>query len=265
MLTELSKQFPKVKQHNLQALVLHVMSFSDISQIIAHNRKLTLQEFSVLTQHIEEYLSGKPLEYITGRCNFYGIDFIVNENVLIPRIETELLVEMAISKIGNTPHKVLDLCTGSGAIAISIAKHCKNIEITAVDISTKALEICKQNIQKHNVEGRVKTLELNVLEKMPNGNFDFILSNPPYIETATIQTLEDGVKNFEPHIALDGGDDGLIFYKKFKEYASLIKNCTFIFEIGFNQGNTVHSIFKEFNPQIIKDFNHNNRVVCFDV
>ena len=265
MFTELSKQFPKVKQHNLQALVLHVIGLSDISQIIAHNRKLTLQEFSVLTQHIKEYLSGKPLEYITGRCNFYGIDFIVNNNVLIPRIETELLVERAINKIGNAKCKVLDLCTGSGVIAVSIAKYCRNAEITAVDISTKALEICKKNIHKHNVKGQTHTLEHDILKQLPSGNFDFILSNPPYIETATIQNLEDGVKNFEPHLALDGGTDGLIFYKKFKEYASLVKNCVFMFEIGFNQKNAICEIFKEFNPQIIKDFNHNNRIVCFDV
>ena len=127
----------------------------------------------------------------------------------------------------------------------------------------QALEICKKNIQKHNVELQVNTLECNVLEQIPSGNFDFILSNPPYIETATIQMLDDTVKNFEPHIALDGGVDGLVFYKKFKEYASLVKNCTFMFEIGFNQGEVVCTIFKEFNPQIIQDFNGNDRIVRF--
>ena len=252
-----------VKSHVLHVLILHLMGLSDISQVIAHDKKLTVRELSILAQYIEEHLSGKPLEYITGRCNFYGIDFIVSENVLIPRIETELLVEMGIKEIGSASCKVLDLCTGSGAIAVSVAKHCKNAEITAADVSLQALEICKQNIQQHNVEWQVKTLECNVLEQIPSGNFDFIFSNPPYIETATIQMLDDMVKNFEPHIALDGGTDGLIFYKKFKEYASFMKNCIFMFEIGFNQGSAVYKIFKEFNPQIIQDFNGNNRIVRF--
>ena len=265
MFIELYKQFPGVKPHLLQALVLHVMALEDVSQIITHNRNLNHQEFSLLKHYLTEHLDGKPLEYITGKCNFYGIDFIVNNDVLIPRIETELLVERAINKIGNAKCKVLDLCTGSGVIAVSIAKYCRNAEITAVDISTKALEVCKQNIHKHNVKGQTHTLEHDILKQLPSGNFDFILSNPPYIETAIIQNLEDSVKNFEPYLALDGGTDGLIFYKKFKEYASLVKNCVFMFEIGFNQKNAICEIFKEFNPQIIKDFNHNNRIVCFDV
>jgi release factor glutamine methyltransferase len=264
-LADTYRLFPNTPPRVIQALLLHVLGVDDISHLITSQTPLTPQQMENLQKCVDEHAQGRPLEYITKKCGFYAMEFIVSESVLIPRIETELLVEIAIKEIGNKKCKVLDLCTGSGAIAVAVAQHCPNAEILAVDISPQALEVCRQNIEKFNLQTQMDAVQMNVLEKIPSGFFDYILSNPPYIETETIPTLENSVKNFEPHLALDGGADGLIFYKKFYEYASSIKNTVFIIEIGYNQGNVVHEIFKIFNPRIIKDYNSHNRIIQFVV
>ncbi len=264
-LFEIYRLFPEIPTNVIQTLLLYVLSIDDISYFITKNTLLASEELSLLTKCIEEYTQGRPLEYITKKCGFYAMKFIVDESVLIPRIETELLVEMAIAEIGQKKCRVLDLCTGSGVIAVSVARHCQNAEILAVDICRNALEICRQNIKKFNLHAQVKTVQMNVLEEIPQGEFQYVLSNPPYIETETILTLANTVKNFEPHLALDGGTDGLMFYKKIYKYASSMKNTVFIMEMGYNQGNAIHEIFRKFNPYIIKDYNNNDRIIKFAV
>lgn len=263
VIQNLRNSFPSVKVAILQKLLMHTTGVDDISRLLTQNLSLTQLQTATLHENIQAYCQGKPIEYITGLCNFYGMDFSVNQHTLIPRIETELLVEMAITEIGNNHCKVLDLCTGSGAIAVAVAKHCPNAKVIAVDVSSQALSVCQANIKKFSLQKQIQAFQMNILEQIPQGIFDVILSNPPYIETATIFTLSPTVKNYEPHLALDGGQDGLKFYKTIYEYASSVKNATFILEIGFNQGSEVYEIFKEFSPQIVQDYNQNNRIARF--
>lgn len=270
MINQARALFPNLPSKVLHTLLMHIVNVEDISRIVATNRNLTDAEQTQLTQHVHKFNTGMPLEYITGKCGFYGMQFIVNESVLIPRIETELLVEKAteyiVTNFQNKKCRIADICTGSGIISVAVATHClkKNIdvEILAVDISNTALGICTQNITLHNVQHVVKTLQMDILADFPRQTFNIILSNPPYIETDTIATLADGVKNFEPHLALNGGNDGLQFYRRLYDILQQSQESQTLFaEIGYNQGKSISQIFAEFNPIILQDFNTNDRLV----
>ena len=208
-----------------------------------------------------------PLAYITRKANFYGYDFIVDENVLIPRQDTEVLVENAISAVRQLQEdgkkaKVLDIGTGSGAISITIALE-TGAECMAADVSEKALEIAKQNAKKLNAD--VKFIKSDLFENIMNLKVDLIVSNPPYIKTGVIENLEPEVALNEPILALDGGDDGLIFYKRIIAEAKnhLNKNGKLYFEIGYDQAKEVEELmqedFKDIN--VVKDYGNNDRVV----
>ena len=192
--------------------------------------------------NIEKRASGMPFAYITGEQEFYGLQFSVNENVLIPRADTEILVEYALSVGGKN---VLDLCTGSGCIAVTLAKNLQGARVTAVDISPAALEVAKKNASENGCD--VSFLEMDILSEIPQGKYDLIVSNPPYIEKAELSTLMKDVIEFEPRLALDGGTDGLIFYKRICDFAPQIleKGGTLAFEIGYNQYESVYEIMKE--------------------
>jgi release factor glutamine methyltransferase len=219
---------------------------------------------------IEIRAKNMPVKYITNSCEFMSLDFYVDTNVLIPRADTEILVETAINEIkekGLT--KVLDICTGSGCIAVSIAKHCENeLEITATDISPAAISIAKKNADKNGVSGNV-TFKLNdALSQLPEleGKFDIIISNPPYIKTEDINNLSQDIKKYEPIRALDGGADGLGFYRPIASEAVKLLNPggKSMLEIGFDQGSEVAEILKErgfSDIEIIKDLGGNDRVV----
>lgn len=194
-------------------------------------------------KHLEELIAGKPIQYITNSQEFFGLDFYIDENVLIPQPDTEILVEeiIEICKYREDVPKILDICTGSGAIAVTLAKQMK-AKMVGSDISPKALEIAKKNAEKHGA--KIEFLESDMFEKV-NQKFDVIVSNPPYIETKTIGKLSPEVKN-EPQIALDGGEDGLRFYRiltqKAKDY--LEENGVLAVEIGYNQRENVIEIFR---------------------
>lgn len=212
---------------------------------------------------IQKVISGMPVQYITKHQEFYGLDFYVDSNVLIPQPDTEILVEEVInlSKQFTNKPKIVDMCTGSGAIAIAI---CKNVEVDmiATDISEKALKIAKKNAIKNEVN--VKFIESDMFENITE-KFDIIVSNPPYIETSTIEGLSKEVKN-EPLIALDGGEDGLDFYRIFAQNAKkyLNPNGILVVEIGYNQGEVVSDMLKDcglIEVYIKKDLADNDRVV----
>lgn len=220
-------------------------------------------------KELGKIINGMPLQYITHKQEFMGLDFYVDENVLIPQPDTEVLVEEAIKLIKNNESaKVLDLCTGSGAIAVSIAKYSKNTKVIASDISKKALEVANKNVINNNVQN-VKLLQSDMFENLKNYKFDFIVSNPPYIESNTIKNLSKEVKN-EPKLALDGGKDGLDFYRIIlkEAYKYLNKNGYLLLEIGYDQGEKILKLCKEYSCNLnlitkkpIKDFGGNNRVI----
>ena len=190
-----------------------------------------------------------------------GLDFFVDENVLIPQPDTEILVEevLKISKLYNKKINILDLCTGSGAIAVSLAKYIKDVNIIATDISENAIEIAEKNAIKNNAENKIKFVVSDMFKNIEN-KFDIIVSNPPYIETKEIEKLSKEVKN-EPIIALDGGNDGIKYYKIIADNYNKFLNIGgyLLLEIGYNQGESVSKLFK--NSEIKKDLSGNNRVI----
>lgn len=222
------------------------------------------EEISKIMQAVQKRIEHVPLAYIFGKTNFFGYDLEVNENVLIPRLDTEVLIEKIVEDIAqqNKQVSVLDIGTGSGAIAIVIQKE-TGAKVTAVDVSEKALEIAKINAK--NNESEVKFVHSNLFENIPDLKFDFIVSNPPYIESETVKGLEPEVVENEPILALDGGEDGLDFYRKiiFDAPKHLNKNGKLYFEIGYNQAEAVSNLMKkEFkNIKVFKDYGNNDRVV----
>lgn len=224
-------------------------------------------EFFNLIDHRKK---GKPFQYIVRQQEFMSLNFIVDQNVLIPRQETEILVETVIQYC-KTRSKVniLDIGTGSGCIAVSLAYYIKECSVTAIDISEEALNIAKYNAVANGVQEKMNFLIWDILQEdsFPAGvsYYDIIVSNPPYIVTGEIPKLQKEVREYEPHIALDGGADGLKFYRNITEKASgLLKPGGLLaFETGYNQGGEVSKIMaaKFSGIKVIKDLSGNERVV----
>ena len=256
---------------NIEAkILLKYILQKEESYIIANaNTQLTKMQENELINCINKITEGYPLQYITNQQYFMGLSFYVDENVLIPQPDTEILVETVIKNItelgiknkfdlGNM--KVLDLCTGSGAIAISIKKYLPEVQVFASDISKNALKIAQKNANNNKV--KINFIESNMFENISE-TFDVITSNPPYIKTEEIRKLSKQVQN-EPKLALDGGKDGLDFYKIIAKEAPkhLNKNGVILMEIGYDQGQAVTNLFK--NSKCIKDYAGNSRVVVWN-
>ena len=256
----------KIEDENIKTKVLlkYILNVDD-SYLIIHNDENQDKEIEKkFINCINELIEGKPLQYITHHQEFMNLDFYVDENVLIPQPDTEVLVLQTINIIKryeNSNIKVLDLCTGSGAIAISIAKSFENqaVQVYASDISDKALEVAKKNSKKNDVH--INFINSNMFENIDE-KFDIIVSNPPYIETEIIKKLSKDVQQ-EPHIALDGGFDGIEFYKIIaSEYEKYLNdNGTLLLEIGYNQKQSVTELFRNRNVECIKDLAQNDRVI----
>lgn len=267
--------FELKKQAEVRFINAGIYEFSDIDWIcvevtgkrrseLAFIKVFSESELSKINEALEKRLNHIPLGYIFGKTNFYGLDFIVNENVLIPRLDTEILVEKVISEINSRNEKcsVLDIGTGSGAIAVTVAKE-TNANVTAVDISPLALEVARKNAELNQVD--VEFVLSDLFENMENRQFDFIVSNPPYIESAGIDRLMPEVRFHEPILALDGGRSGVDFYEKIIERSNkfLKPNGKLFFEIGYNQGESVAKLMKNKfkNICVYKDYSNNDRVV----
>ncbi len=224
-------------------LVSEVTGLTKI-QLVTHDRdEVTQKQLDRLENLVKDRVNNKPMQYILGHCEFMGLDFKVTENTLIPRGDTENIVEEVIATIKNSGYNtVLDMCTGTGAVAVSVA-HYTEARVTASDISPKALEVAKENALRLNTD--VEFIESDLFENI-NATYDVLVSNPPYIESEVIPTLAEQVKSYEPLLALDGGKDGLDFYRNIiNQAANYInpKGCI-VFEIGYNQGEKVKSLLE---------------------
>ena len=231
------------------------------SLIKSSKKSVTKTEYDKAISYAKSRANGTPLQYVFGDVDFYGFTLLVDENVLIPRPETEELVMHANKEICENS-TVLDMCTGSGAIAISVKK-LKNAIVTAVDISEGALSVARQNAKNNNAQ--IEILNSNMFESV-QGKFDVIISNPPYIKSNDLQYLQSEVKR-EPKLALDGGDDGLDFYKIIANnaYKFLNKNGFVFLECGIGQSKDIVELFNNTNkydtPEIILDINGADRIV----
>lgn len=238
-----------IEEPNLKARLLmqYVLNKSRQYILVYDNKTLTqAQEFQYF-RNIEKLIKKFPLQHITHQQEFMKMTFYVDENVLIPRPDTEILVEevIQIAKKINAK-KILDMCTGSGAIAVSLAKYIPNSRITAVDISSKVLNIAKKNAKSNQVENQITFVESNLFENLPKEKYDIIVSNPPYIKNEEIKTLDKEVQK-EPKLALDGGIDGLDFYRAIikQDYEYLKFNGYLCFEIGYDQKEEVMELIKQ--------------------
>lgn len=235
--------------------------------IVYDNEPITKKQQWEYFVNIEKLSQGIPLQHITHSQEFMKMDFYVNENVLIPRPDTEILVEEVI-KIANKFEnpKILDLCTGSGAIGISIAKYVKNSKIYAIDVSEKALEVAKMNAKNIGVEEKIEFIKSDLFENIGKIKFDIIVSNPPYIKNGDIGYLSEEVQK-EPKLALEGGIDGLEFYRKIaKQAIDYLKLGSYLcLEIGYDQKIDVIEIIENENKYVDtyskKDLYGNDRII----
>ncbi len=240
----------------------HVLNVTKEYLIIHFDEKIDNKNEQAFWSAIEKLKSRVPLEYITNKKEFMKLNFYVDENVLIPRQDTEILVEEVIKRCKTGD--ILDLCTGSGAIAVSLAKYIKEAVVTASDISTEVLNVARINAKNNDVN--ITFIKSDLFESLGNKRFDVIVSNPPYIETNVIKTLSEEVQK-EPKLALDGGTDGLDFYKRIIDDAVyyLKSGGLLALEIGYNQANSVVKILKGNGSycdiEVIKDLNKNDRVI----
>ena len=282
----------------LKILIEYVFKISKEKLILKYKDEINdkkVEEFRKLLKKLE---NGIPIQYIINNQEFMGLNFYVDENVLIPQPDTEILVEEVIKycnelrnnesedketnkdykeniekepiinkedkNINKKTIKILDLCTGSGIIGISIYKYLENVEIYASDISQKALNIAEKNTNLNNA--KINFINSDMFENIHIKDFDIIVSNPPYIESKVIKSLSKEVQN-EPKLALDGGEDGLKFYRCILENAKdyLRKNGAIFLEIGYDQKEKIEEILKSYKiykeTKCIKDFGGNNRVI----
>ena len=258
-----------VKEPSLKArLLMQYILNRPREYILVHDDKqLTLRQNVDYFKLIKKLIEGVPLQHITHQQEFMKLMFYVDENVLIPRPDTEILVEEVIKLAKSiNAKKILDLCTGSGAIAVSLAKYIEGSQITATDISRKALSIAKLNATNNDVEDRITFVSSDLFQNISEEKYDIIVSNPPYIKRKVIKTLDKEVKR-EPIIALDGGNDGLDFYKKIigNAYQYLKYKGYLCLEIGYDQKDEVIDLINKEEKYIDtyskKDLFDNDRIV----
>lgn len=272
----LDKASKELKEENIDTYILdaqlllgNVLAKDKLYIITNRDKNVSLKDEKEYFELIEKRKNKMPIKYILGETEFMGLDFNVEEGVLIPRGDTEILVEEVLSIINEEDElNVCDLCSGSGAIGISIANYRKKINVEEIDFYEVPEKVTKKNIIKHGLEGRVKFIKSDLLKEPINQGkkYDVIVSNPPYIKADEIRNLMDDVKKYEPHTALDGGDDGLVFYKRIIEESKTTLNNEGVlaFEIGYDQGEEVSNLMKEagfYNIKLVKDLAGLDRVV----
>ncbi len=228
-------------------------------QVIADREIYASEEVCELTESfVQRRLRGEPMPYILGQWDFYGMALTVTPDVLIPRDDTVVVTELAIKKamyLEQNP-RILDLCTGSGCIGLAIARRVKDARVTLGDVSAAALRVARRNVSQLKLTGRVNCVAMDALKPAQEflGTYDLIVSNPPYVTTQEMETLDPSVRDFEPHLALDGGADGLDFYRAIiKNYSSALAPRGYLcFEFGMGQENAVCSLLMRGGYEILE-------------
>lgn len=241
-------------------MIQEVLGISRIGLYLNFDRPLTSPELSKLREYVIRRSRGEPIQYILGHTEFMGLKFLVNREVLIPRPDTEVIVEKTIEIIKENPQRtfeILDVGTGSGNIAVSIANYCENVSIVAIDISSKILDVARKNARLNKVHREIRFYVKDFLKHNLNslGAYDILVSNPPYVGAVHYEKLPIEIKEHEPKIALFPGDDELIFYRKIASvYKMLLKPDGYIItEIGGDyQYKSIENIFKEAGLEVIE-------------
>ena len=220
------------------------------------------------SQLIERRASGEPLQYITGECEFFGLPFRVNREVLIPRPETEHLVEKVLELAADfTRPRIVDVGTGSGAIAVALAHTLPAAQITAIDLSSAALQVAKENAERNGVADRLRFLEGDLLAPVAGEQFEFVVSNPPYVASGDHETLSVEVRDHEPELALYAGSHGLDIYRRLTPaaYNAVAPGGFALFEIGYGQAEAIAQLLRAAgfeDIQLTKDLQGIDRVIC---
>ena len=234
----------------VELLLAHLLKMPRMKLYLNFERSLSAAELDSLREFVVRRGRREPLQHITGSTSFCGFEMAVNRHVLVPRPETELLAELGwrfLSALNSQPSAALDFGTGSGCLAIAIAAKCPAAHLAALDISADALAIARQNAAANNVAGRIRFLQSDGFAALANSSqFDLIVSNPPYIASAEIAALQQEVRDFDPHSALDGGADGLDFYRRLAaDAAAFLKpGGRLMLEFGDGQAESLRQIFQ---------------------
>lgn len=246
----LQKQGIEEARLNVELLLAHALQCQRISLYTNFDKPLTKDEIRTFRALFERRLNREPVQYIVGSTGFMGLQFAVDRRVLIPRPETETLVEQAMIACGDQSMSVLDVGTGSGNIAVSLARFCRQCSVLGIDISEQALEVARMNAERHHVEDRVRFALMDVFEPLDQlllRRFDMLLSNPPYVPLDEYETLKMEIRRFEPREAVTDESDGLEFYRRLTEIAPYILNNQGIImvEVGFAQADAVQEMMKQ--------------------
>lgn len=249
----------------MEMIVAHVLQKQRIQLYTQFDQPLNESELSTLRTMIKRRAAREPLQYILGEADFFGFTLAVSSAVLIPRPETELLVEYVLNRLRESTDlrsksiegvSILDIGTGSGCIVLALAKNIPSARLYGVDVSDDALSIAQSNAERLAVAS-VQFGKMNILESLPKRRFSVIVSNPPYISAIDMEELEPEVSDHEPHLALRGGEDGMIFYQRFAEIFPIMleENGWFAVEIGFGQAEQIKALFDnaDFTTTILND------------
>ena len=257
---------PSMTARELTAVACHADRAHTAAWAHSYLDNATVDYANILCDRV---LGGEPLAYILGEWDFYGLTFRVDKSVLIPRADTEKLCELTIEQAKpRISPRILDLCCGSGCIGLAVASRLRDARVTLADLSGPALAVARKNIQRNHMGGRVSCVQLDATEAPPAflGKFDMIVSNPPYVTGEEMEVLPDSVRNYEPHMALFGGADGLDFYRAItKNYRAVLKPGGFLcYEFGMGQGDAVCAILEENGFTVLErtlDYNERERAV----
>ncbi len=256
-----------------ELLLSHVLELKRIELYTQFDKPVLKPQLDILHNLVKRAGEHEPIAYLTGKSEFYSLEFIITKDCLIPRTETELLVERAVEFLRKRSGEqlVCDLCAGCGCIAIAIAKNFPDAKIIATDISDGALAIAEQNIEKHKLNERIKLLHGDLFEplipQLDLCKFDLIVCNPPYVASAEYQTLDKNVRHFEPKIALEAGADGLDVYRRIavQVQAFLKEDSAIMLEIGYRQADEVTKLLEKTKlfsrVSVQKDYQNNDRIV----